>query len=719
VGTPPPEDSAFGAPSASAPPGPDVTAGDSAESEGGVDRLRGPPAPRFLGPWWVRVAAVVTAVAASVLAGLSVVPLRAPVPLDPERVVIFPLAHTDPGPTTVGEGWDVALAIGAAFEYAEPLRWIDGRAWLPQTERDDPSRLTPALAHGIARSRGARYYVDGAIRGSPARPAVVLRLHDVEGDSLVTQQTASAPGGGEAGLAGLGLRAALGVLQPLLAPGVSVDLGPIADRDAGAIALWIRGESAYRTARFAGALDFFQRALEQDSLLVFAAVKGALAAGWLHREVDMAHLLEVSQQHQDLLPPRYRLLRLGLAEMASGRATAAIEAFESAVWLDPTWADGWMALAEARYHLLPGTLRHPFGTGESGAVQAFREALALDDGFVPPVVHLAEHVGRRGSVAELDDLVVRLEQAGAEGLSTGWARLLLDCRRNALDRFVEGTGNLLYLGEASRALATGAAHPHCAEAGFRRILEEPGSSAGERWGGLLGLNGVLLAQGRFHDSGALLDRTLAEGLPGVHALRIFSALAGAPFGERALRSVEVYRQAFGEHYQGAPPEARWLLGIWHARHGDPALARVLGAGMEEEAGDRSSPLLRTLGQALQAHAYLGEGDPDAAEAILEDLASAHPPATLAWGLAAPLPFERLALAEILLSRGRFAEAYAVAAILDHPQPNAFVPLVPASLRVRAEAADGLGRSQVSAEHRGRLAALGWTDDGIPPSVSNP
>jgi DNA-binding SARP family transcriptional activator len=676
------------------------------------------PARRILRSGFFRTGTLVAGVGAMALGSAWLVPRMSSAPLDAERVVVFPLAATDPGLRGSGAGWDVALAIGAAFEHAEPLRWIDGWSWLPPAQRDDPSRLTPDLAREITRARGARYYVEGAIRGPPERRAVVLRLYDVVGDSLVTQrqQTASDPEGGDVGLSGLGLRAVLGVLQPLLAPGVRVDLAPIADRAPAAIALWIRGEHEYRSARFESALDYFRRALEQDSLLVFAAVKGALAAGWMHRDPGYSGLLATAVRHDSLLPPKHRLLSQGLQRMGRGEALPAIGSFGDALAIDPDWADGWMALGEAHYHLLPGTIRSPGAGGSERAMEAFSRAASVDSGFSPPLVHLAEHAARTGRVDELEILVHRLELRDGAPSTAGWVPLLLECYRGGTDAFARPGRDVQHVGEASRTLAAPAARPDCAEGGFRWVLETADDRSGEEWGAMLGLTSLLLSQGRYAELDRLLERRLAAGLPGVHAVRLYSTLAGAPFAAQATEAADAYRTAFGEEYTGAPAEARWLLGIWHARMGDPDRTLLLAEGLEregEETGDRS---LHTWADALRAHAALAEGDTPRSEALLSGLSSMGPSWTLAWSMGLPLPFERMALARVLLEQGRFTEAYEVAAVFDHPYPNAFVALVPESLAIRARAAEGLGRSRVAREHRSRLEALGWTGDGWPHAV---
>jgi hypothetical protein len=71
--------------------------------------------------------------------------------------------------------------------------------------------------------------------------------------------------------------------------------------------------------------------------------------------------------------------------------------------------------------------------------------------------------------------------------------------------------------------------------------------------------------------------------------------------------------------------------------------------------------------------------------------------------------ERLALAELLLARGQFAEALRVASIFDSPTPVIYLIYLPASLSVRLRAAQALGDAVLAERFRARLVALGRND----------
>lgn len=664
---------------------------------------------------WAGLSAV-AAIAMVALGAILFAPMLRSNSLDPERVIVYPLVATDPELNLSGAGWDVAVAIGAALEHTEPLRWIDGWSWLPEQQRANPARLSLRQARDIARARGARYYVHGVYRAAGGRPAVTLRLYDAAGDSLVTQQTASR-GSRDISLAALGLQSAVGVLQKLMAPDRTVDLAPLAERDPAAIALWIQGEHEYRRAQFEPALDRFLRALAQDSLLVFAAIKGALAGIWLDRGPDHAGMLSLALRHDTLLPPKYRLFARGLRAWDEGRADDAAARFNEVLALAPDWSEAWMALGEVHFHLLPGTLMEPAGPGDSVAVDAFRRAAAIDTSFSPPLVHLAEHAARAGDTDELALIIERLERRGAPGQVTGRLSLLLECHRRGAEAFVRASRDLNRLGAAAATLVA-APRINCAEAGFRRILDADDAPSEFRFGALLGLNGLLLARGRYAEAKRLLDSEL-DGDLSVNFLYVFDALTGAPFRTEAEAAVRRYQSIYGDAYRGARPDLLWLLGVWHARAGDAELAQLLAEALDRSAIEEDDASLSTLAAAVRAHAILGDGDTTRAVLLLGQLASAGVQTEVAWFGGPPLGLERLVLAELLLMRRRYTEAYDVANAFDHHAPIMFLPLLRRSLEVRARAAEALGQSRVAAAHRARLEVLGSAGREVPVIVGQP
>ena len=67
--------------------------------------------------------------------------------------------------------------------------------------------------------------------------------------------------------------------------------------------------------------------------------------------------------------------------------------------------------------------------------------------------------------------------------------------------------------------------------------------------------------------------------------------------------------------------------------------------------------------------------------------------------------ERLMLSRILLARKDYRNAMEVANVFDAAWPSVYMLYLPASLEVRARAAEGIENRQLAAQFRNRLAGL--------------
>ena len=117
-----------------------------------------------------------------------------PPALDDSRVVVFPLrvvGHV----TSQSEGEAVATYVGYALDGSEPLRWLDGWDYLSQRERQALDTLSVQRAAEVSRKASARYFIDGSVVRGGDSVAVVLRLHDVRGDSVIKRAGASQAAG--------------------------------------------------------------------------------------------------------------------------------------------------------------------------------------------------------------------------------------------------------------------------------------------------------------------------------------------------------------------------------------------------------------------------------------------------------------------------------------------------------------------------------------------
>jgi tetratricopeptide (TPR) repeat protein len=620
-------------------------------------------------------------------------------PLDPDKVMVFPLGETPAQASREGTGAVVALMIGSALEYTDPLEWIDGLPRLDDRLRRDPAALSAREASRLTRAADARWYLDGTVvrRGDSA--TVIVRLNDARGDSVVGRASASralleaAQGG---------LDAVNQLLPRLLAPGQRVtELSALADRRPAAVALWLQGEREYRRFNFARALEFERRAVKEDSALAVAAIRGAQAANWLNQTEEAGALADAAVRHVALLPGRVAPFARGFQAYLNRRADSATVWLKRALASSPHWTEAHMSLGEVYYHLLP----QADGPLDSLAEAEFTAA-AQDSGFSPPRLHLAEVAIRTGDRSRADAAVddfLRLSQDSASADQRAELLLMLGCAR-------EGRGGVQWTTAAGRAplevlaaaklLAAGGAYPACAEDGFRAVFDHA-TSLSDRWGAFLGVQGVLAAEGRTSELKEAVKAAVGAGLDLAPLVYVLDDLAGVDVGPEAARlaaSIPADPKAVAS--------ALWFSGEWHAAQGDSVAVRSIRDLLAARAARDPSAGVERYVDALGARLTLLRGDSAGAIAQLARVLAAAPQTDLDWGIGESLAPARLVLARLLLARGQLRQAILAARVFDHPVPITFLPFLPASLELRRRAAEQLGEAREARAYVERLAALG-------------
>jgi hypothetical protein len=648
------------------------------------------------------------AAAAVAAAAITWAVLPDPAALDVHKVVVYPLA--DRGGGAADRGSAVAMMLGNALLHAEPLRPIDGWSYLSASQRANAATASLRDLRSIAASRGAAYFITGGVTLHGDSTSVLLELHDTRGDSVVQQASFT---GAAARLTAdqVGIRAMIELLPALIDPGRKIDMSILTDRDAAAVSFWIRGDLEYRQARFTNALALYREAVQRDSLLVLAALKGAQAASWAEQSQRAAELLRLAEANASKLPLRYQHFATGLRAYFDGRADAAVSAYRDALGLEPEWSEAWMALGEVYQHLLPSDMRT-----DTSARSAFERAAATDPDFHPALVHLTEYAVRAGDLRHARSLLGQLSRSGAEGAARVAAvTLVVDCAEQGPDsarwRSAAEQDDDVVL-EAAQMLAVGAAYLSCAETGFRSLLDVAELPANMRWAATMGLQSVMVAEARSAEAQALLDETAAAGISAAFFLPPLDVLAGADLQAGAARVDSIAEARSGAAFEGASPRTLWLIASWRAWLGNRQSVELLRSRLVDAMRRLPLPANLLMFGAADARYRLLTADTAGAIETLQRLRAVGTRAELLIALYEAFPAERLLLAELLLARNRPEEAYWAAAALDHPQPLLFTAFVPRSLALRYHAASALTgaawRSR-AAEARRRLAAIGRSD----------
>jgi len=624
---------------------------------------------------------------------------------DSNRVMVFPLmARGDLGPEA---GHDAAIFIENVLVHADPLKFLDGWTWLSADERADPSLVTAGIARRVALRQRARFFVTGTVHGFADSATVSLQLHDAVGDTSVAREVATGTPDAS-GIADAGQDATTRFLPALLEPGRVVDPAILAaSRSSSPVAMleWVEGEKAYRASRFEEALRHYERALDADSAWSFAAMKAAQAASWLDLEDGATALgfVEDALRNRDLLPPKYAALADGLRAYLTGESAESVVQLERALGADPEWAEAWTALGETYYHLMPDWQ----DTG-ARAEGAFRRSWLADSSFVVPLYHLTEIAIRRGSVDTAQAWIdrYRLAQPDAEFLVP--LDIALACVRDGpgfVDWETIAGVDPASVAEAAQTLSVGALQWECAEAALAAVLSSESATRGWRWGSAFTLSSLWLARGRIAEALALVDSMVAAGETGAYALYPVYAVAGFPvFRERGAEAMAMLPEPIEELGIASVR----FVGQWAAMQGyTERLAAV--AATANELADPSAPSDLSLAAGLDAQLALLRGDSARALEILV----ANPPRgtrkNLTWDTDVALPHERLLLAELLLARGDYERAAAVADGFDG-QSAVYLCYLPRSLTVRAAAAAAADDGTRADRYRERAARLRGSPD---------
>jgi hypothetical protein len=640
---------------------------------------------------------MVVVVGLAVLTGVIVWSLRpAETPLDPNRVVVFPL-HDAVSGSRMGTGEDVATFIGYALDGTRPLKWIDGWELLDSSTRTRPGRIEPREARRLSLRAGAGYYVDGSIVRRPDSVTVILRLYDLAGDSLVRLEGRSAIAAG-ASAPQLGLEAIRSLLPAVIAPGGRLDLTALSEREPIAVANFLQGEREYRRMQFRPALAHYELALREDSAFGLAALRGAQAANWLSDFDADVRLAEAAVRGSGSFPPAQSLLTRGLHAYLTGAADSAVTYLRRAVQRDSTVHPAWTLLAEVYLRLLPA--EH---SADSLARDALERARVIDSDFAPSLLLLEEIALRDGNIPKALSLRDELAKAGADTTHAAARELMLRCVRDGpggVDWAAAARLDPMVVLGSGKVLAGHSAQPKCALAAFRSLLVTDQIVRSVRWAALLGVLGQLAATGQASEMETALSSRGAAGLPVSLASLLVSS---AGLGVDGLATVAADSAALA--YDRQTTGRLWFVGSYEARRGNQQRLRSIARTLEMKADSSGSRRDRLLSRAISARLRLVEGDSAGAAQALRALVPSGTRREIIWEPWESLAPERMALAELLYARGAYEDARRVATLLDATEPVTYPLYLRRSLELRADIARKLNNSRLEVQYRRRLQQL--------------
>jgi hypothetical protein len=317
--------------------------------------------------------------------------------LDPNLVAVVPfrIAGADPSLAYLREGMLDLLAAKLTGD-AGP-RAADPRSVMSIWRRrvgDERRDLPQDSAMLLARQLGAGRLLLGGIVGTQDQLVINASLLEV-------------PGGGARAVASVAGRPdSLGVLiDRLTSELLAREAGEATQRVAEltstslpALRAYLHGQAAYRRGRYGEAVEWFDRALEQDSTFALAAL-GMVYAGTWEAPATIDRAIRITSRLRERLSPRDRVL---LAAFAGPHYPAPypfveqIAGWERAtevLWDSP---ETWYQLADVLFHRAPIT---GAGWPLQRAAAAFRRAIELDSNFAAPLDHLVEIAVLTGDTA--------------------------------------------------------------------------------------------------------------------------------------------------------------------------------------------------------------------------------------------------------------------------------------------------------------------------------
>ena len=532
---------------------------------------------------------------------------------------------------------------------------------------------------------------------------VIVRLHDAAGDSLIRQE--SATGAALATTAPqLALRSVALILPWLLPPNGRVDLSYLVERNPAAIADWLQGEREYARSQYGAALRHMNRALERDTAMAVAALKGAQAAVYLQDYPRARDLVAVSLHHESQLPRRHLAFARGLRAYLTGEADSAVAAFRAATSADTSWSEPWMMLAETYYHLLPA------GRGlDSLAEQSMRAALRLQPGFAPALNHLMEFAVRRG---DRRDARAMLKQFAAARPDSDWvfqADLMVRCAFDgpgAIDwpaAVRRASGRVV---DVARIVGGGRLYPDCArralESGLALDTDTSSQHAIFRWSALKGLDYLALAEGSPGVARALIDSATARGVRAAVSLHVLNAALGAR--ELEMQADSAMRAVADRPVSKMTSVRLRYMSLWTWHRRDVARLDSVAQRLRLVSDSTGRGTDRLARDGAFARLALLRGDTATAIRTLLAMRAAADPAFVTWDLWESAASARLLLAQLQLATGDAKGAIETAELFDSPRSQVFLLYQSASLAVRGAAAARLGRRAEADRYRERLRA---------------
>ena len=314
-----------------------------------------------------------------------------PVVKGAERIAILPFTASGNGVDVLGEGMVDLLATN--LDAVGGISVVEPRRVLAEWRKKGGASLGLDGSLDVGRDVGAEAIVLGSIVGTGNTVRLAADLYAKDGTRLARAQQEGHPDS----VLALVDRLSVALLQDVWRsrePIPSLRVAALTTSSVPALRAYLDGERHYRRSEWDSAAAAFEEAIAQDSTFALAHYRMALTLGWnggYGTERDR-QATEAAARHASRLPERERALLAGY-QLFSKRDPAAADTFLSIASTNPSDADAWYLLGEARFHS-----RSVRGWSPDELYAPFDSVLALDPALTPAAIHpLQMALGSRDS----------------------------------------------------------------------------------------------------------------------------------------------------------------------------------------------------------------------------------------------------------------------------------------------------------------------------------
>jgi tetratricopeptide (TPR) repeat protein len=281
-------------------------------------------------------------------------------------------------------------------------RTIDARTvmarWRERVDDGGDPDLNTALR--VAGATGARFGLVGNLVGNPGGVRVTADVYDLSNGEKITQSYVEGPADSVLVLVS---RLTVGLTRDLLAKtGQQVIQAPrtagITTESLEALRHYLDGEAAFRKGDFATASAAFERAVDADSTFALAWYRLSHAYGWMENlnSEAAARAGERLETLADRLPLRERTLMVASSRGMREGDLSALGDLRQAASKYPDDPEVWFELGEFYRHV---GVDAGVAT-DADALEAFEKAVELDPTFAPFYIHYIESLLGAGRAAE-------------------------------------------------------------------------------------------------------------------------------------------------------------------------------------------------------------------------------------------------------------------------------------------------------------------------------